>query len=63
MELIKLSELKHGDVFLTKSSKMHRVIYHDIDGKTMVSRYTDEYYIEMIRSTSMVYHILGNVKF
>ena len=63
MELVKLSELKHGDVFLTKSSKMYSIIYHDVDGKTMVSRYTDEYYIEMIRSTSMVYHISGNVKF
>ncbi len=54
MTLVKLSTLRPGTAFLTKSSKL--LIYQFRDGDQVVaSRYSDEYYTELIKADAMVY--------
>ena len=54
MTLVKLSTLRPGTAFLTKSSKL--LIYMFRDGAEIVaSRYSDEYYTEVLKADTMVY--------
>ena len=54
MTLVKLSTLRPGTVFLTKSSKL--LVYQFRDGDQVVAiRYSDEYYTELVKTDAMVY--------
>jgi hypothetical protein len=53
--LIKISELKSGDVFLTKTSKLLVFGWRATDDTIVAYRYADEYYTEVLKNTAMVY--------
>ncbi len=54
MTLVKLSTLRPGTAFLTKTSKL--LVYQFRDGdEVIVSRYSDEYYYETLKGSTMVY--------
>ena len=57
MKLVKLADLRHGDVFLTKTSKLLMVDFKDGDGKTVCRRYSDKYYTELLNTNMLVYHM------
>jgi hypothetical protein len=56
MKLVKLADLRHGDVFLTKTSKLMVVDFKTTDGKTVCRRYSDEHYAELLNTNTLVYH-------
>lgn len=52
-----LCELRKGDVFLTLNSKLYIVRYHEVDNKTMVVRYANRDYYELLNSHTLGYLI------
>lgn len=57
MKLVKLADLRHGDVFLTKTSKLMVVDYKETDGKRVCRRYSDKYYAELLNANMEVYYM------
>ena len=57
MTLVKLSELKHGDVFLTKTSKLLVFDYIETDGTIIARRVSDRYHSEVFRHYTEVYKV------
>lgn len=52
-----LCELRKGDVFLTLDSKLYIVRYQEVDNKTMVVRYANRDYYELLNSHTLGYLI------
>ena len=57
MTLVKLSDLKHGDVFLTDKSKLLVFGWRETDGTIIAYRYTDRYYTEVLKSRATVFKV------
>ena len=55
MKLVKLSDLRHGDIFLTKTSKLLIFDWRDADGIICARRYSDQYYLETLKGSTLVY--------
>lgn len=55
MKLVKLADLRHGDVFLTKTSKLLVFEWHEPDGMVIAHRYSDKYYLETLKESMFVY--------
>lgn len=54
MKLVKITDLRPGDIFLTKTSKL--LVYGFRDRSDVVAyRYSDRYYCETLKATAMVY--------
>ena len=52
-----LCELRKGDVFLTLDSKLYIVRYQEADNKTMVVRYANRDYYELLNNHTLGYLI------
>ena len=57
MKLVKISDLRPGDVFLTKTSKLLVFGWNDMDGTIVAYRFSDKYYTEVLKDTAMVYQM------
>lgn len=55
MKLVKLADLRHGDVFLTKSSKLLVFKWREPDGTVYAYRYSDHHYLEALKESTLVY--------
>ena len=55
MKLVKLADLRNGDVFLTKTSKLLVFEWRDADGIVCARRYSDQYYLETLKDSTLVY--------
>lgn len=55
MKLVKLADLHHGDVFLTKSSKLYIFDWRDDDKTVIARRYADKYHLDCLSASSLVY--------
>lgn len=52
MEARTLSQLKVGELFLTTTSELYVVDYHETDGKVLVRRYADKYYCKLLKGST-----------
>lgn len=59
MTLVELRDLKHGDVFLTKTSKLLVFDYIETDGTIIARRVSDRYYSEVFKHYTEVYKVTG----
>lgn len=57
MTLVELRDLKHGDVFLTKTSKLLVFDYIETDGTIITHRLSDKYYTEVFKHYTEVYKV------
>lgn len=57
MTRVKLSELKHGDIFLTDKSKLLVFGWRETDGTIIAYRYTNKYYSEVLKSYTTVFKV------
>ena len=55
MKLVKLADLRNGDVFLTKTSKLLVFVFREPDGTVCARRYSDQYYLETLKDSTLVY--------
>ena len=55
MILAELLDLRHGDVFLTKTSKLLVFDWRDPDGTVYARRYSDHHYLETLKGSTLVY--------
>jgi hypothetical protein len=57
MKLVKISDLRPGDIFLTKTSKLLVFGWKETDGTIIAYRFSDKYYTEVLKDTAMVYRM------
>ena len=55
MELVKLADLRPGDVFLTKTSKLYIFDWRDSDKTVIARRYADKHYLDCLSASTLVY--------
>lgn len=55
MKLVKLADLRHGDVFLTKSSKLYIFGWPENDGTIIACRYANKLFLDTLNANTSVY--------
>ena len=55
MKLVKLTDLRHGDVFLTKSSKLYIFGWAENDGTIIACRYSNKLCLDVLNANTSVY--------